>query len=74
MDTPDKEYAKSLKTPDGSRCILDTEAKFSALRSLSVEMDDLLRQVGKEQSNLLAQQELPSLNESRAAVGSLYVP
>jgi hypothetical protein len=69
-----KEYAKTLKTPDGSRCILDTEAKFGALTSLSVEMDDLLRQVGKEQSNLLAQQELPSLNESRAAVGSLYVP
>jgi hypothetical protein len=69
-----KQYAQTLRTPDGSRCILDSEAKFGAMLSLSVEMDDLLRQVGKEQSNLLAREKLPSLNESRAAIGSLYIP
>lgn len=69
-----KPYAQSLKVPDGSRCILDSEAKFGAMSSLSVEMDDLLRQVGKEQNDSLARQDLPSLNESRSAIGSLYIP
>jgi hypothetical protein len=54
-----KPYAQSLKVPDGSRCILDSEAKFSAMLSLSVEMDDLHRQVGQEQ---------------RSALGSLHIP
>ena len=44
-----KEYAKTLLVPDGSRMIFDTEAKLTALTSLSVEMDDLAREVAKEQ-------------------------
>lgn len=40
--------AKKLKTPDGLRTILDTEKKFEGLTSLSVEMDDLVRQVARE--------------------------
>lgn len=67
-------YAQTLRVPDGSRCILDSAAKLTALTSLSVEMDDLLRQVAKEQSSLLAQKSAPLLEESRTAVGSLYIP
>ncbi|MBH9578162.1 hypothetical protein [Inhella proteolytica] len=40
--------ARKLKTPDGLRTILDTEKKFEGLTSLSVEMDDLVRQVARE--------------------------
>jgi hypothetical protein len=55
-----KEYAFSLKVPDGSRHIIDSEAKFGALTSLSIEMDDLLRRVANEQSSILARKESPS--------------
>ena len=44
-----KEAAKQLKTPDGSRCILDTEAKFTGLTTISVEMDALAKEVAREQ-------------------------
>jgi hypothetical protein len=69
-----KDYAFSLKVPDGSRCILDSQAKFGALISLSIEMDDLLRRVANEQSPLLARKELHSLDESRSVLSSLYIP
>lgn len=45
--------AKSLVVPDGSRKIFDTEEKYNALKSLSMEMDDLAREVAKEQNQLL---------------------
>ena len=67
-------YVKALRVPDGSRYIFDTEEKLGALTSLSVELDDLLRQVAKEQSSLLARREHLSLSESRSAVESLYIP
>lgn len=44
-----KSTAKQLRTPDGSRCILDTEDKFSGLLSISCEMDKLANDVAKEQ-------------------------
>ena len=44
-----KAYARALKVPDGSRCVFDTEAKVAAIASLSLEMDNLLRDVAKEQ-------------------------
>jgi hypothetical protein len=69
-----KEYAFSLKVPDGSRHIIDSEAKFGALTSLSIEMDDLLRRVANEQSSILARKELHSLDESRSVLRSLYIP
>jgi hypothetical protein len=69
-----KQHAKSLKTPDGLRCILDSEEKLAALTLLSIEMDDLLRQVAKEQSSALAQDGLPPLDKSRSVLESLYIP
>lgn len=41
--------AAQFMTPDGSRCILDTQAKFEALTTISIEMDKLAAAVAKEQ-------------------------
>jgi hypothetical protein len=68
------DYARTLKVPDGSRCILDSTEKITALALLSVELDDLLRQVAKEQNFSLSSQSQPSLQASREAVKSLYLP
>ncbi len=69
-----KDYARSLRVPDGSRAILDTEGKFGALIRLSIEMDDLVREVAKAQNQLLSRVAQPSLTESRAALSSTYIP
>lgn len=67
-----KAYARTLLVPDGSRAVLNTEAKMSAVTSLSVEMDDLLLNVAKEQKNPLLSPPV-GLPESRAAVSSIYI-
>ena len=60
--TTNESEAVKLLVPDGSRPILDTRAKLDGLRTLSVEMDDLAREVAKEQglSPVLGE---PSLSE-----------
>lgn len=42
-------YAKSLRTPDNSRSILDSEGKFSDLADLSREVTRLMDKVSREQ-------------------------
>lgn len=44
-----KDAARSLWTPDGTRQILNTEAKMDGLRVISAEMDNLAREVAREQ-------------------------
>lgn len=63
-----KEEARRLIVPDGSRFIFDAEEKFNGLLQLSVAMDNLLREVAKEQSYLLSLSETPMLDASREAV------
>ncbi|MNQ78266.1 hypothetical protein D3C85_931730 [compost metagenome] len=63
-----KEEARRLIVPDGSRFIFDAEEKFTGLLQLSVAMDNLLREVAKEQSYLLSLSEKPMLDVSREAV------
>ncbi len=69
-----KEYAKTLRTPDGSRYIFDTEAKLTGLLLLSVEIDELAKEVAKEQNALLALRSSVTLSESRDAIAKIYVP
>jgi len=69
---PDK--AKSLMLPDGSRKIFDTEPKYSGLKTLSIEMDDLAREVAKEQDFALGLFSEPSLSDSRATLSRTLVP
>ena len=59
------EYAKNLLVPDGSRRIFNTQEKLIGLNRLSVEMDNLMRAVAKEQSAALATYNEPSLVECR---------
>jgi len=68
------DHARTLSVPDGSRKIFDTEAKLRGLHSLSLEMDDLAREVAKEQSVLLSLTEQPSLSLSRGVLAKAYVP
>lgn len=66
-----KEAAKELRTPDGSRTILNTPEKFSALTTISVEMDALALAVAQEQIT-----ELQSLNSGQIdeVLRKSYVP
>lgn len=64
-------YAESLKTPDGTRCIIDSQAKFDGLTRLSSELDDLLREVAKEQAPWLGSD--PSLEACRSVLATLVV-
>jgi hypothetical protein len=72
--TMNEAWAKTLDVPDGSRKIFDTEAKLRGLRALSLEVDDLAREVAKEQSPTLGLFGIPSLLDSRTALGSVYIP
>lgn len=66
--------AKSLIVPDGSRRIFDTEEKYTGLKTLSVEMDDLVREVAKEQNFTLSLRPDVTLLDSRSAIASAVVP
>lgn len=60
--------ARQLVVPDGSRFIFNEEEKFTGLLHLSLAMDNLLREVAKEQNYLLKLSEKPMLDSSREAV------
>lgn len=66
-------YAKSLWVPDGSRLIFDTQEKYDGMKKLSLEIDDLVREVGKEQNPLLALGAATALQSSRDAISSLRI-
>jgi hypothetical protein len=63
--------AEKLIVPDGSRRVFNTDAKFAGLTTLSVELDDLVKEVAREQGKLTATTDLGS---SRELVKSLYIP
>jgi hypothetical protein len=66
--------AAALKVPDGSRCILDTQAKRDALTSLSYEVDTLAREVSKEQSAALRLYETAGFDEVGRVLRDTYIP
>lgn len=68
-----KDEARRLRVPDGSRVIFDDESKFDGLLAVSHAMDELVREVGKEQSFALSIQVKPSLEASRDAVMHLAI-
>lgn len=63
-----KDMARQLVVPDVSRFIFNEEEKFTGLLHLSLAMDNLLREVAKEQNYLLKLSEKPMLDASREAV------
>jgi hypothetical protein len=64
-------YAMSLKVPDDSRAIFDTQRKYEGMKRLSMEMDELLRKVTLEQAPQFGSN---YLFEMRDHVGSLMMP
>jgi hypothetical protein len=66
-------YAKSLWVPDGSRIIFDTQEKYEAMKKLSVEMDDLVREVAKEQKPGLILELGTALQSSRDTISSIRI-
>jgi len=67
-------HAGTLMVPDGSRRIFDTSEKMEGLVKLSVEMNDLAREVAKEQNHQLGIYfDLP-LDIGRAVLSSVYIP
>lgn len=67
-------HAGTLTVPDGSRRIFDTGEKLEGLVKLSVEIDDLAREVTKEQNRHLATYRDLPLDAGRAVLSSVYVP
>jgi hypothetical protein len=65
--------AEKLWVPDGSRLIFDSADSLTGLLLLSVELDDLMKEVGREQ-NVLLRLGTPTLDQSREAVSKLYLP
>ena len=70
----DSAKAKSLRVPDGSRAIFDTEQKYNGLRTLSMEMDDLAREVAKEQDWMIGLNTNATLSNSRDVLFKSIVP
>lgn len=68
-----REYAATLRVPDGSRAIFDARSKFEALLQLSLEMDDLAEKVGREQARVSEQVPLNS-GQIGEVLRKAYVP
>ena len=66
-----RSYAEALKTPDGTRCIIDSQGKFDGLARLSNELDDLLREIAIEQAPWLGP--TPTLEACRNVLATLVV-
>lgn len=64
-------YAETLRTPDGTRCIIDSPAKFDGLTRLSSEFDELLREVAKEQASWLGPN--PNLEACRGVLQTVVI-
>jgi hypothetical protein len=60
--------------PDNSRAIFDTQEKYEGMKALSLEIDDLLKNVVKEQKpQLPVDQSLP-WSAVRDSVSSITIP
>lgn len=67
-------YAKTLLVPDSSRIIFDTQEKYEAMKRLSSELDDLMKEVANEQVPFLHTTDGHVLKPSRDAIWSVQVP
>ena len=67
-------HARTLRVPDDSRYVFDTEAKIEGLRLLSLEMDDLSERVAREQSKSPWLWQTPSTEPVYEELRKAYVP
>ncbi|MGL3104611.1 hypothetical protein [Bradyrhizobium sp. BR 1432] len=68
------EDAKRLRVPDGSRVIFDTQEKYEGMKALSHEIDDLVKNVAKEQKPQLTLDVGSHWGVARDAIGSIEIP
>lgn len=67
-------HARTLRVPDDSRYVFDTDAKIEGLRLLSLEMDDLSERVAREQSNSPWHWQTPNTGLVFEELRKAYVP
>ena len=67
-------YACTLRVPDDSRFVFDSDAKIEGLRLLSLEMDDLSERVAREQSKVPWLWQTPSTGPVFEELRKEYVP
>jgi hypothetical protein len=67
-------WAKKLLVPDGSRAIFHTQEKYEGMQALSHEIDDLLKNIVKEQKPQLPVDHNLPWSTARDAVSSITVP
>ncbi|WP_445219602.1 hypothetical protein ACKWRH_05270 [Bradyrhizobium sp. Pa8] len=68
------EWAKTLRVPDNSRVIFDTQEKYEGMQALSLEIDDLLKNVVKEQKPQLPVDHNLPWSAARDAISSITIP
>lgn len=68
------EWAKTLRVPDDSRAIFDTPEKYEGMKALSHEVDDLVKNVTKEQKPTLPIDLGVPWTVIRDAISSIAVP
>lgn len=66
--------ARQLRTPDGTRTILNYDDKMDGLRAISLELDALADAVAREQSSLIRNLFSPSPQIIAEALRKAYVP
>jgi hypothetical protein len=67
-------YARTLRVPDDSRFIFDSDEKVEGLRLLSLEMDDLSERVAREQSKMPWQLQPPGTAPVFEELRKAYIP
>lgn len=72
--TRNEAEAQKLEVPDGSRKIFDSAEKLHGLRLLSIEMDDLLKEVALEQKQPSIYGGISTLQEGRDILAKTYIP
>lgn len=68
------EEAKKLRVPDGSRVVFDTQEKYEGMKALSNEIDDLVKNVAKEQRPQLTFDLGVPWGVARDAIDSIEIP
>ena len=69
-----KDSARQLRTPDGTRAILNTDDKIDGLRAISAELDNLAGEVAREQSNVIRGLQAPTQQIIAEALRKAYIP
>ena len=70
----DDVFARSLETPDGLRKVIDTPAKYGAVRLLSFEFDHLLKEVARECDPYLFGSGHLAHQTYRDGISAVYIP